>query len=192
MHAARLRTASVALAASVGLVLATTGVAQAAPAGQQAPAAASAAAPSASAVSTPVTGSFTDALGGAGSFAGTFTPTRFVNQNGQLAAVGTLAGTLTNSAGTSLGAISQQITVPVQASATCDILNLDLGPLDLNLLGLQVHLDEVVLDITAQQGPGNLLGNLLCAVAGLLDSTGGAGGALNGLVALLNRILGAL
>ncbi|MFG1659562.1 hypothetical protein ACGFIY_23815 [Micromonospora chersina] len=192
MHAARLRTASVALAASVGLVLATTGVAQAAPASQQAPAAAPAAAPSASAVSTPVTGSFTDALGGAGSFAGTFTPTRFVNQNGQLAAVGTLAGTLTNSVGTSLGTISQQITVPVQASATCDILNLDLGPLDLNLLGLQVHLDEVVLDITAQQGPGNLLGNLLCAVAGLLDNTGGAGGALNGIVALLNRILRAL
>ncbi|MCW3845156.1 hypothetical protein ONA70_34325 [Micromonospora yasonensis] len=51
---------------------------------------------------------------------------------------------------------------------------------------------EVVLDITAQQGPGNLLGNLLCAVAGLLDHTGGAGGALNGLVALLNRILSAL
>ncbi|MET8836691.1 hypothetical protein ABZV78_22610 [Micromonospora sp. NPDC004540] len=188
MHAARLRTASVALAASVGLVLATTGVAQAAPVSQQAPAAA----PAASAVSTPVTGSFTDALGGVGNFTGTFTPTRFVNQNGQLAAVGTLAGTLTNSAGTSLGAISQQITVPVQASATCDILNLDLGPLDLNLLGLQVHLDEVVLDITAQQGPGNLLGNLLCAVAGLLDNTGGAGGALNGIVALLNRILRAL
>ncbi|NES31796.1 hypothetical protein GCE86_24355 [Micromonospora terminaliae] len=191
MHAARLRTASVALAASVGLVLATTGVAQAAPVSQQAQQA-PAAAPAASAVSTPVTGSFTDALGGVGNFAGTFTPTRFVNQNGQLAAVGTLTGTLTNSAGTSLGAVNQQITVPVQAAATCDILNLDLGPLDLNLLGLQVHLDEVVLDITAQQGPGNLLGNLLCAVAGLLDNTGGGSGVLNGIVALLNRILGAL
>jgi hypothetical protein len=184
MHAARLRTASVALAASVGLVLATTGVAQAAPVSQQAKPA-PAAAPAASAVSTPVTGSFTDALGGAGSFAGTFTPTRFVNQNGQLAAVGTLAGTLTNSAGTSLGAVSQQITVPVQAAATCDILNLDLGPLDLNLLGLQVHLDEVVLDITAQQGPGNLLGNLLCSIAHLLDN----GSPLTGIAQKITRAL---
>ncbi|MGW5667496.1 hypothetical protein [Micromonospora sp. NPDC003776] len=188
MRSARLRTTFVALAASAGLVLSGTGVAQAAPVTQQA----SAVAPTASTVSTPVTGSFTDALGGIGSFTGTFTPTRFINQNGQLAAVGTLTGTMTNSAGTSLGAVTQQVTTPVQASGTCDILNLDLGPLDLNLLGLQVHLNEVVLDITAQQGPGNLLGNLLCAVAGLLDNTGGAGGALNGLVALLNRILGAL
>ncbi|SCG52020.1 hypothetical protein [Micromonospora inositola] len=188
MRAARFRTAFVALTAATGLVLGGTGVAQAAPVTQQAPTVA----PAASTVSTPVTGSFTDALGGAGTFAGTFTPTRFVNQNGQLAAVGTLTGTLTNPAGTPLGAVTQQVTVPVQVSGTCDILNLDLGPLDLNLLGLQVHLDEVVLDITAQQGPGNLLGNLLCAVAGLLDNTGGAGGALNGLVALLNRILSAL
>jgi hypothetical protein len=52
---------------------------------------------------------------------------------------------------------------------------------------LHVHLNEVVLDITAQQGPGNLLGNLLCAVAGLLDNTG-----TNGLATLLNQILAIL
>ncbi|NES28048.1 hypothetical protein GCE86_09165 [Micromonospora terminaliae] len=162
-------------------------MAQAAPVAQQAPAVA----PAASTVATPVTGSFTDALGGTGAFAGTFTPTRFINQNGQLAAVGTLTGTLTNSLGTTLGTVTQQVTVPLQAAGTCDILHLNLGPLDLNLLGLVVHLDEIVLDITAQQGPGNLLGNLLCAVAGLLDNTGGGGG-LNGIVALLNRILSLL
>jgi hypothetical protein len=192
MRSARLRTSFVALAASASLGLAGTGVAQAAPATQEARTAAPAAAPAASPVSAPVTGSFTDALGGVGNFTGTFTPTRFVNQNGQITAVGTLTGTLTDSAGTSLGSVTQQVNTPVQANATCDILNLDLGPLDLNLLGLQVHLDEIVLDITAQQGPGNLLGNLLCAVAGLLDNTGGGGGILNGVVALLNRILGAL
>ena len=79
-------------------------------------------------------------------------------------------------------------------AATCNILNLDLGPLDLNLLGLVVHLDEVVLDITAVSGTGQLLGNLLCAVAGLLD--GGPGGILGGLLGqlsnLLNQILGIL
>lgn len=51
----------------------------------------------------------------------------------------------------------------------CPILHLELGPLDLNLLGLRVQLNQVVLDITAIPGPGNLLGNLLCAIAGLLD-----------------------
>ena len=48
--------------------------------------------------------------------------------------------------------------------ASCDILNLVLGPLDLDLLGLQVHLDRVVLNIIGATGTGNLLGNLLCAV----------------------------
>ncbi len=54
--------------------------------------------------------------------------------------------------------------------SSCEILDLTLGPLDLDLLGLQVHLDQINLQITAQPGPGNLLGNLLCAVAGLLDN----------------------
>lgn len=52
---------------------------------------------------------------------------------------------------------------------TCEVLNLVLGPLHLDLLGLVVDLNQVVLDIVAQTGAGNLLGNLLCAVVGLLD-----------------------
>jgi hypothetical protein len=73
----------------------------------------------------------------------------------------------------------------VQANASCTILDLDLGPLDLDLLGLVVALDEVNLDVTAVPGAGNLLGNLLCAVAGLLDR----GGPLTAISALLNRLL---
>lgn len=67
-----------------------------------------------------------------------------------------------------------------------------LGPLHLDLLGLVTDLNQVNLTITAEQGPGNLLGNLLCAVAGLLDGPDVGGGILNGIAALLNRILGAL
>jgi len=70
-------------------------------------------------------------------------------------------------------------------NSTCQILHLDLGPLSLDILGLQVNLSRVVLDITAQAGAGNLLGNLLCGVANLLNDP-------NGLVRLLNSILGAL
>jgi hypothetical protein len=73
--------------------------------------------------------------------------------------------------------------------ANCPILHLDLGPLDLNLLGLRVQLNEVVLDITAIPGPGNLLGNLLCAVAGLLDGVD-LGGVLGGLLQnLINALI---
>jgi hypothetical protein len=48
---------------------------------------------------------------------------------------------------------------------TCTILDLVLGPLDLNLLGLLIHLDRLRLTITAVRG-GGLLGDLLCGLLG--------------------------
>jgi hypothetical protein len=74
------------------------------------------------------------------------------------------------------------------AAVSCPILHLVLGPLNLNLLGLNVSLNQVVLDITAIPGAGNLLGNLLCDVANLLNP----GGSLATLVDTLNQILGSL
>jgi hypothetical protein len=47
----------------------------------------------------------------------------------------------------------------------CPILDLTLGPLDLNLLGLMVHLDQVHLTITADS-EGGILGQLLCGLGG--------------------------
>jgi hypothetical protein len=70
----------------------------------------------------------------------------------------------------------------------CQILNLTLGPLHLNLLGLVVDLNRVHLRITAHRGPGNLLGNLLCAVAHLLDGPAPAAKK----AALLNDVVGML
>ena len=146
------------------------------------PASALAAPPQATdAITFPVSGT----VAGVSSFVGTFDVNRFVVQNGQIAAVGTLTGTLTNLVTGATQTVTQALTIPIGLAGTCDILHLTLGPLDLNLLGLMVHLDRVVLDITAQSGPGNLLGNLLCAVAGLLDGPG----PLAGLAALLNQIL---
>lgn len=84
------------------------------------------------------------------------------------------------------------MTTPPPQPAACPILHLDLGPLNLDLLGLQVHLNQVVLDVTAVPGPGNLLGNLLCAVAGLLDGVdlaGVLGRLLQGLIDALIRLL---
>jgi hypothetical protein len=74
----------------------------------------------------------------------------------------------------------------------CDILFLDLGPINLDVLGLVVDLSDVQLDIFAVPGAGNLLGNLLCAVAGLLDGPGLGGGILNAIDGLLDRVTGIL
>ena len=149
---------------------------------------ATAARPQATGLTTPITGTATNALGQPVNFAGTFTIDRFVTQNGATAAQGTLTGTLTNTVTGVVQNVTQAVTLPLAAAGTCQILHLTLGPLDLNLLGLVVHLDRVVLDITAQSGPGNLLGNLLCGIAGLLDSSGPA----NVLTNLLNTLLGIL
>ncbi len=59
--------------------------------------------------------------------------------------------------------------------ATCNVLSLAIGPLDLNLLGLRVELDDcddgpVTLDITADPA-GGLLGDLLCSLADLLNGS---------------------
>jgi hypothetical protein len=149
-------------------------------------------------ITSAVTGTFTNA-DGTGTFNGTFTPTSFSVVNGVLEATGPLKGTLTDADGTSLGSVSETATLPVQTTATstaahpavaaCNVLNLVLGPLNLNLLGLVVTLNEVHLNITAV--PGSLLGDLLCDVANLLNG-GGVGGLLSEISALLNEILAAL
>jgi hypothetical protein len=125
-------------------------------------------------------------------FNGKYTITSF--QQGATAdavnAVGTLTGKWSGP-GAPAGDVNQpNVQMPVNQQATqasCQILDLVLGPLDLDLLGLTVHLDTVHLNITAVPGAGNLLGNLLCAVAGLLDGTG-----QGSLLDLLNDILGQL
>lgn len=100
-----------------------------------------------------------------------------------------------------------QIPVPITVGATgtdgdCDILNLSLGPIHLDLLGLVVDTSPICLDVTGDAGAGNLLGNLLCGVAGLLDDGISLGDVLGGLTAdeldtlldgirdLLNEVLG--
>lgn len=135
-------------------------------------------------VQGPVTGSTT------GAFSGILNITKFAVQNGQLVAQGLLNGTVTDATSGATTAISNlAVSVPVtSASAGCPILTLTLGPLHLNLLGLVIDLNQINLSIVAQPGAGNLLGNLLCDVANLLNN----GGALTSLVNDLNSLLGIL
>ena len=147
--------------------------------------------PAAGTYSVPVTGTYDG-----GTFAGDLAITRFQSKHGGLVAIGNLTGIVTDTAGAVVGSVHKKVTLPVELSspagptalvATCDVLHLTLGPLDLNLLGLVIHLDQIQLDITAVSAPGALLGNLLCAVTHLLDT------GLNGILAqLLNQILAIL
>jgi hypothetical protein len=106
--------------------------------------------------------------------------------------VGNITTTLALGGGTATDTRSLVLDPQEQADG-CAILNLDLGPINLNLLGLEVNLDNceggpVEVDITAEPGPGNLLGNLLCGITNLLN--GGLNlGQLNRLVGQVNRLL---
>jgi hypothetical protein len=146
----------------------------------------SAAAQPTSTATFPVTGALDDG----GTFTGEVTDLVFTNEGGVLTLTGTLTGTATDAVGT-VTDITQAFTTTVDLTAgstSCGILSLDLGPIFLDLLGLNVDLSPVTLDITAVTGSGNLLGNLLCVVVGLLDTPGGSGG----LASVLNRLLMAL
>jgi hypothetical protein len=128
-----------------------------------------------------------------GTFTGVFDITRFAVKNGGVVAIGRLVGTITQTIGdvTTTIPVNQLVTLPVTpGAASCEILNLQIGAISLDLLGLVVNLAPIDLVITAEPGPGNLLGNLLCAVAGLLDGNGNAFGRLAGLLNDILRILG--
>jgi hypothetical protein len=81
-------------------------------------------------------------------------------------------------------------------AATCQILHLELGPLDLNLLGLRVQLDDcnngpVTVDITAIQG-GGLLGDLLCGLSNILSGPRPNATAIQALLFQISQLLGGL
>lgn len=133
----------------------------------------------------PVTGTLDDG----GTFEGTLTITDVGIVDGQFVVSGTLEGTATQNG--TVTEITQTFTNVVAdllsgGEQRCDILFLDIGPIFLDLLGLQVDLSQITLDVDAVPGSGNLLGNLLCAVAGLLDNNG----PVDGLLRLVNRLLG--
>ena len=123
-------------------------------------------------------------------FTGTYTVDRFVSRAGKVFSVGTLKGKLKNRRvsrkNVRMPVSSFGLAGPAQSSQlVCRILTLTLGPLDLNLLGLRVQLNQVNLRITAIPG-GGLLGDLLCGVANLLNPPALAGG---NLAAVLNALL---
>jgi hypothetical protein len=137
----------------------------------------------------PVAGTLT----GGRTFRGTLDITRFAVQDGQVVALGALTGVVRDAGG---NVIHRVVDVPVaiplsHGGGTCRILHLELGPLDLDLLGLVIHINRIVIDITAHRGPGQLLGNLLCALAHLLDGSV-RNNVLSNLLTAVVRLVGTL
>ena len=106
----------------------------------------------------------------------------FTGRLSQLAAsvvngVPTLSGVIT---GTALPDAGTPFTTAIlSAQAACPVLTLNLAGLNLNLLGLVVDLAPVNLNIVAVPGAG-LLGDLLCAITGVLD---------NGILLIPNQLI---
>jgi hypothetical protein len=101
---------------------------------------------------------------------GWFTVTEFSASGGNVYATGTLTGTcrVVEALGRT---VTQVINTAVSGRGTRQSLHLEVWPVDLDLSGLVVHTDKIVIEVIAQSGPGNLPGNLLCAITNALNSS---------------------
>ena len=141
----------------------------------------------ATSVAVPVTGTLPDG----GTFEG-----RVINPDvsyqpalDRLRISGILAGTATPG-GATTERVRQEFRTQLSVSQQrreCEILDLDIGRIHLDLLGLVVNIEPIHINVTAVPGAGNLLGNLLCALVGLLDNLNGPD-----LANFLDGLLGAL
>jgi len=105
-----------------------------------------------------------------GTFTGRAAVRDFGVRNGHLVAHVLVEGSVISASGKQQ-AVHVLTTATAAVSGTCQVLTLVLGALHLDLLGLVVDLNQVTLTITGEQGPGELLGNLVCAIANLLNQT---------------------
>jgi hypothetical protein len=138
---------------------------------------------------------------GGATFAGTLSIERFAVRGTGAVVVGMLSGTVTSAAGLPLGSVlvgrvelpvvagealaakSSSAASGVVAQATCQVLHLDIGAINLNLLGLQFATAPIAIDLTADDA--DPLGQLICTALTLV-------GNVVGLVDILNQILGLL
>jgi hypothetical protein len=132
-------------------------------------------------------------------FTGTYTIDRFVRSGGKQYAVGTLEGRLK---GRRVSRDNVRIPVALERHTTagasqapnptpgaCQILDLVLQPINLELLGLRVATSRIEVLIEAIPGAGNLLGNLLCGITGILDPQASPAASPSVLTQVLNALL---
>ncbi len=80
-----------------------------------------------------------------------------------LSATGVVTGRLVDGAG-HVSTVKQKVKLSASTGGSCQVLHLFLDQLNLQLLGLNAHLDQVTLDVTGQ-AHGGPLGSLFCKLA---------------------------
>jgi hypothetical protein len=112
-------------------------------------------------------------INGGGTFDGVLFIGGFTERGEVLVAISFLSGSFTDAAGNIVGSITNlpfELPLTSTQGTTCQILHLELGPLDLNSLGLTVYQDMIILDITDQSATSMRARNLLCSTSKALKS----------------------
>ena len=182
--------ASAALAATVGLILAGG-----TPAGAQTPEAPQARA------RVPISGSATGPS--KGTFAGTLHVERFAVRGDRIVVIGMITASVSDKHGRSLGSATVgRVELPVNvrgdeavregsrgdARAVCGVLHLDLGAVNLNLLGVQFATAPITIDLSADDA--EVLGQLICTALELVGNVVALVDVLNQILGLLTGLLG--
>jgi hypothetical protein len=90
----------------------------------------------------------------------------------------------------SLSARDSGARVMLAQATTCGVLHLDLGAVNLNLLGVVVTTTPVTIDINGDTG--GALGNLVCTVLSTVNNVVGLVNSLNSILGLVTGLLGGL
>jgi hypothetical protein len=159
--------------------------------------------PATAAMRMPVAGTFA----GGGQFTGVISINRFEQQSNNIVAIGFVSGVLTRGSHALGTAVTGEVTWPVTVSsaaaaatqtastvapaqADCPVLSVALGPANVNLLGFQVSLGAVTLDLAGTSGTP--LGDLVCQISAVLGDVAAVVKLLNSLLSSLTGLLGGL
>ena len=94
-----------------------------------------------------LTGTFRAASGWTGTFTGSYRLDRLLTKDRQTVAVGLVTGELVTHDGRSLGVGSRRHTAAVEVTSTGDALRVQVGPVELTLLGCLVTVDAVAVTV---------------------------------------------
>ena len=122
------------------------------------------------------TGAFAAPSGSRGTFTGTYRVERLLDQFGQTAAAGVFTGELADADGRRVGVGSRRHTAAVEPVPGTGGGEVTMGPLDVNLLGFLVRMDEVtfaVSDELLQHRPAPRLPASVSELLSLVASTTG-------------------
>jgi hypothetical protein len=136
-----------------------------------------------------------------GTFAGTLSIQRFEVRDNGVVAIGIVRGSIPGR-GSGLGEVAAPVTVrpasaqaptsaaPVAPAATCQVLHLDIGAVNLNVQGVIVATQPINIDLSGDTSAP--LGNLVCTVQSTLNNVVGLVGLLNQILGLVTGLVGGL